>query len=228
MPKHPTPARARPFRLTLVHPCVGRHVGMKKYVRTWKMEPLPPATIAALAPPDVEKRFYDDRLEDIPYDERTDLVAISVETYTARRAYQIASEFRKRGVPVVMGGFHATLCPGEVRQFCESIVIGEAEELFPELIDDYRHGHPKREYRATRRPAMATRPDRSIYAGKKYLPIRLVEFSRGCRFECDFCAIQSFFKSSHSHRSVDHVLREIHEVRVRRPSISATTKKRSA
>ena len=79
--------------------------------------------------------LYDDRLEDIPYDEATDLVAISVETYTARRAYQIASEFRKRGVPVVMGGFHATLCPDEVRQHCESIVIGEAEDTFPELIE---------------------------------------------------------------------------------------------
>lgn len=209
------PAKNRPFRLTLVHPCVGRHAGMKKYVRTWKMEPLPPAAIAALAPPEVEKRFYDDRLEPIPYDEPTDLVAISVETYTARRSYQIASEFRKRGVPVVMGGFHATLCPDEVRQYCESIVIGEAEDTFPELIDDYRHGRPKREYRATSRPAMSVLPDRSVYAGKKYLPIRLAEFARGCRFKCDFCAIQSFFQSTHRHRPVDQVVAEIHDIRRR-------------
>lgn len=211
--KHTSAARSRPFRLTLVHPCVGRPLGMKNYVRTWKMEPLPPATIAALAPADVEKRFYDDRLESIPYDEPCDLVAISVETYTARRAYQIASEYRKRGVPVVMGGFHATLCPDEVRQYCETIVIGEAEDTFPELIDDYRHACPKREYRAASRPVMSVRPDRSIYAGKKYLPIRLVEFARGCRFKCDFCAIQSFFNSTHSHRSIDQVLAEIHEIR---------------
>jgi len=186
---------------------------MTNYVRTWQMEPLPPAAIAALTPADVEKRFYDDRLEPIPYDEPTDLVAISVETYTARRAYQIASEFRRRGVPVVMGGFHATLCPGEVRRFCESIVIGEAEEVFPEVIDDYRHGRPRREYRSRSRPAMTTRPDRSIYAGKKYLPIRLVEFARGCRFKCDFCAIQSFFQSSQNHCTIDQVLAEIHDVR---------------
>ena len=103
------PAPAKPFRLTIIHLCVGRFVGMKRYIRTWKMEPIPAAMIAALTPADVEKRFYDDRLEEIPYDEPTDLVAISVETYTAKRAYQIASEYRLRGVPVVIGGFHATL-----------------------------------------------------------------------------------------------------------------------
>src|SRR5690349_12606145 len=92
-----------PMRLTLIHPCIGRRVG-EKYIRTWQMEPLAPAVLAGLTPSDVEVKFYDDRMELIPYDERTDLVAISVETYTARRAYEIASEYRKRGVPVVMGG----------------------------------------------------------------------------------------------------------------------------
>ena len=96
------------MRLTLIHPCIGRRPG-QRYIRSWQMEPLPPATIAGLTPPDVDVRFYDDRMELIPYDEPTDLVAISVETYTAKRAYQIASEYRRRGVPVVMGGFHPTL-----------------------------------------------------------------------------------------------------------------------
>src|SRR5689334_19284987 len=134
-------ARARrAFRLTIVHPCVGRFPGMKRYIRTWRMEPLPAALIAALAPPDVEKRFYDDRLETIPFDEPTDLVAISVETYTAKRAYQIASEYRRRGVPVVMGGFHAMLCPDEVAEYADSVVVGEAEGVWPEVMDDFRHG----------------------------------------------------------------------------------------
>lgn len=207
---------ARPFRLTIVHPCVGRRRGMKRYIRTWKMEPLPAATIAALAPPDVQKRFYDDRLEAIPYDEATDLVAISVETYTAKRAYQIASEFRRRGVPVVMGGFHATLYPEEVARYCESIVIGEAEELFAELIDDYRHGSPRKVYRQDQRPGLEqVQPDRTIFQGKRYLPIGLVEFSRGCRFQCDFCAIQSFFQATHASRPIDRVIQEVQSVRRR-------------
>ena len=169
--------------------------------------------IAALVPPDVEKSFYDDRLEPIPYDEPTDLVAISVETYTARRSYQIASEYRRRGVPVVMGGFHATLCPEEVMQYCESIVIGEAEELFPEVIDDYRHGRPRKTYQSNSRPELIVDPDRSIFRGKRYLPIRLIEFARGCRFKCDFCAIQSYFDATHNHRPIDRVVKEIGNVR---------------
>ncbi|HSR41370.1 MAG TPA: radical SAM protein [Longimicrobiales bacterium] len=186
---------------------------MKRYIRTWRMAPLPAAAVAAIAPPEIERRFYDDRLEALPYDEPTDLVALSVETYTARRAYQIASEYRRRGVPVVMGGFHATLCPDEVARYAESVVVGEGEEVFPEVIDDYRHGRPRKTYRAERRPPRIATPDRSIFRGKRYLPIGLVEFARGCRFRCDFCAIQSFFSSTQTHRGIDAVLAEIEEVR---------------
>jgi radical SAM superfamily enzyme YgiQ (UPF0313 family) len=204
------------FRLTIIHPCVGRRIGMRGYVRTWKMESIPAATIAALVPPDVEKRFYDDRLEVIPYDEPTDLVAISVETYTARRAYQISSEYRKRGVPVIMGGFHATLCPQEVGKYCESLVIGEAEEILPRVIDDWRHGRGERIYKAEKRPErLLVQPDRSIFRGKRYLPISLVESARGCKFTCEFCAITAAFKASQNRRPVDMVLEEIR--RLRRP-----------
>ena len=110
----------RDFRLTLIHPCVGRWAGDVKYIRSWQMEPLAPAAIAGLTPPGVEVRFYDDRLERIPFDEPTDLVAISIETYTARRAYQVATEYRRRGVKVVLGGFHATLCPDEAALYADA------------------------------------------------------------------------------------------------------------
>jgi len=174
------------------------------------MEPLPAAVLAALLPHDVERRFYDDRMEAISFDEPTDLVLISVETYTAKRAYQIATEYRRRGVPVVMGGFHATLCPNEVIAHCESLVIGEAEGVMAEVIADYRHGRPQHVYRAKDRPRLApATPDRTIFRGKRYLPLTLVEFSRGCRFRCDFCAIQSYYSATHTCRSVDHVLEEI-------------------
>jgi radical SAM superfamily enzyme YgiQ (UPF0313 family) len=115
------------LRLTLIHPCVGRWAGDKRYIRSWQMEPLAPAVLAGLTPVGVDMRFYDDRLEAIPFDEATDVVAISIETYTARRAYQIATEYRQRGVTVVLGGFHATLCPDEASLYADAVIIGEAE-----------------------------------------------------------------------------------------------------
>lgn len=200
------------MRITLIHPCIGRRIG-EPYIRGWQMEPLAPATLASLTPRDVEIKFYDDRMEPIPYDEPTDLVAISVETYTAKRAYQIASEYRRRGIPVVMGGFHATLATDEVRQYAESVVVGEAENLWPRLVSDFRSGRLQRVYRSDARPALdGIRPDRTIFQGKKYLPIGLVEAGRGCHLRCEFCAIQSFFSSTQTRRPAEDIIDEIRQM----------------
>jgi radical SAM superfamily enzyme YgiQ (UPF0313 family) len=197
------------MRLTIIHPCVGRKAGAP-YIRSWQMEPLAPAVLAGLTPPGVEVRFYDDRMEPIPYDAPTDLVAISVETYTARRAYQIASLYRRRGVPVVMGGFHATLVPEEVGEYAESIVVGEAEGLWPQVIEDVGKGRLRRVYRSEQRPPLhGLTLDRSIFAGKRYLPIGLVEAGRGCHFRCEFCAIQSYFGSTQTRRPAEEIVEEI-------------------
>jgi radical SAM superfamily enzyme YgiQ (UPF0313 family) len=203
------------MRLTLVHPCIGRRRG-QPYVRTWQMEPLAPATLAGLTPRDrdTEIRFYDDRTEPIPFDEPTDLVALSVETYTAKRSYQIASEFRRRGVPVVMGGFHPTLVPDEASEYAEAIVIGEAEGVWPRVIEDIKNGRLERVYTQSRRPSLAgLRVDRSIFAGKRYLPVGLVEAGRGCHFRCEFCAIQSYFANTQTRRPIDEILDEVRQVK---------------
>jgi radical SAM superfamily enzyme YgiQ (UPF0313 family) len=181
------------------------------------MESLPAASIAGLTPRDVEVRFYDDRLEAIPFEEPTDLVAISVETYTAKRAYQIASEYRRRRIPVVMGGFHASLRPDEVARYAEAVVIGEAEALWPRVLDDARHGRLEKFYRAEDRPSLEElRPDRSIFRGKRYLPIGLVEAGRGCHFKCEFCAVQSVFDQTQTRRPIDRILEELRPLKDQR------------
>lgn len=204
------------MKLTIVHPCIGRLPG-KDYIRSWQMEPLPAAYLAAMTPSHWERAFYDDRMERIPFDDPTDLVAISVETYTAKRAYQIATEFRRRGVPVVMGGFHATLQPDEVCNYAEAVVCGESEQLFPGVLKDFENGTMKRIYRMTGRSDLAAvRPDRSIFQNKRYLKLGLVEAARGCAFKCDFCAITSFFNATQTRRPVEHVLEEIRGMKASR------------
>src|SRR4051795_734266 len=126
------------MRLTLIYPSVGRKENTP-YVRAWQMQPLSMALLASLVPPDVECRFYDDRVEEIPFDEPTDLVAMSVETFTALRSYKIARQFRARGIPVVMGGYPVPLVPDEAAREADALVIGDAEPIWAELLDDARH-----------------------------------------------------------------------------------------
>lgn len=200
------------MRITLVQPAIGHRVG-ESYIRSWQMEPLPIATLAGLTPDGVELRFHDDRLESIPFDEPTDAVALPVETYTARRAYQIGNRYRQRGIPVILGGFHPTLVPDEAARFADTIVTGEAEAVWPEVVDDLAHGTLKARYHGERTDLSGIAVDRSIFQGKRYLPIGLVETGRGCRFPCEFCAIQTFFERSYRARPTGDVIRELESLR---------------
>lgn len=174
------------------------------------MEPLALAALAGLTPDEHEVVVIDDRIETIPYHRPTDLVALNVETYTARRAYQIAEEYRAQGVTVVMGGFHPTLVPEEAAQHADAVVVGEAETIWPTLLQDYQRGELNRVYHATSGfPLSEIRIDRSVYSGKRYLPIHLVETGRGCFQCCDFCSVTRFFDHQHRRRPVEAVISEI-------------------
>ncbi len=200
------------MNVTFILPAVGRTPGCS-YVKSWQMEPLAIAVLSALTPPHIERRFFDDRMESINYEMPTDLVAISVETFTARRAYQIAARYRAKGVPVVMGGFHPTLVPDDAREHADAIVIGEAEETWPQLLQDFAQGRMLQQYQASRRPSLADNfPDRSIYADKTYQPIALVETARGCKFKCEFCSVTKFYQRSHVQRPVSDVVKEVSEL----------------
>jgi radical SAM superfamily enzyme YgiQ (UPF0313 family) len=204
------------MRVTLVYPSVGRKENTP-YVRAWQMEPLSMALLASLMPADVEVSFYDDRLESIPFDEPTDLVAISVETFTALRAYKIARQFRARGVPVVLGGYHVTLLPDEAQAEADAIVVGDADVVWQQVLDDARRRDLQPRYHGHGRKTLSgVQPRREVFADKKYQAITLVEFARGCNFRCDFCSITAFHRASQSHRPAKEVAAEMEATGSRR------------
>jgi radical SAM superfamily enzyme YgiQ (UPF0313 family) len=182
------------------------------------MEPMVFALLASRTPGDVELAFYDERLETVPLDLNTDLVAMTVETYTARRAYQIAAHYRRRGVPVVMGGYHPTLLADEAARYCDALVIGDAEGVWEQIVADARRGKLARVYRQEGDlPIDGLKPDRRIFHGKRYAPVSLVQYGRGCRLACDFCSIHAFYKRRMVQRPVADVVAELARLPRRRP-----------
>ncbi|MBT8338715.1 MAG: B12-binding domain-containing radical SAM protein [Desulfatitalea sp.] len=202
------------MKVTFIMPSIGKWEGQKGYVKTWLMEPLSIAMLSALTPDHIEKEFFDDRFDEIDFNTKTDLVAITVETYTARRSYEIAKIFRGRGIKVVMGGVHATLNPEEIKDYADVAVLGEAENLWPDLLRDAEKNDLKMVYKNDHRPSLqGIFPDREILKSRKYLDIGLIETGRGCTFKCDFCSIAPFYNFSYNYRPIEDVIHEIKETR---------------
>lgn len=198
------------MHITFIKPNIGRREH-SLYVDEARMEPLMLGVLAGLTPPDVDVVLHDDRMESIPYDNPTDLVAITVETYTARRAYEIADEYRQRGVPVILGGMHVTLLPEECAGHADSLFLGDAETQWGQVLEDLKNGRLKERYDGP--PGVGqiggVLPRRDIFKGKGYLPMALMQYSRGCRFACSFCAVSEYFEKKHYIRRIDEVLAEI-------------------
>jgi radical SAM superfamily enzyme YgiQ (UPF0313 family) len=183
---------------------------MGNYRSTDAVTPLSMAILAARTPDDISVSFYDDKVEVVPEDDSPDLVAISAETFTARRAYELAAGYRKRGVPVVMGGYQPTFLPDECLEHADSVVIGDAEGSWERLLADFQAGTLRRTYEGgNERPLDDFTMDRSIFAGKRYTPVVPVQYGRGCRFSCDFCSIRTFYADSIRARAPQQVAEEI-------------------
>jgi radical SAM superfamily enzyme YgiQ (UPF0313 family) len=197
------------MHVTLIKPNIGR-MARGRYIDEGRMEPLQLGLLAGMCPPDVDVSLFDDRCEAIPYDRPTDLVALTVETFTARRAYEISRAFRHRGVPVVFGGFHPTLATEEAAAHADALVLGDAEAVWSDVLRDARARCLKPVYRAAPGiPQPGAQPRRDLFRGKGYLPITLTQFGRGCIHDCQYCAISAFFAGSYRCRPVAEVVREI-------------------
>jgi radical SAM superfamily enzyme YgiQ (UPF0313 family) len=168
--------------------------------------------VAALSPPGVDVTIRDDLYEDVPFEGAWDLVGLTCMSHQASRAYQIADEFRRRKTPVVMGGFHATLAPDEALRHVDSVVIGEAEKVWPGLLEDAAAGRLRPTYRA---PALSDMvglpvPRYDLLDLKRYkIPNLPAQTTRGCPYGCNYCEVTEVYGARFRNRPVDEVLEEV-------------------
>jgi radical SAM superfamily enzyme YgiQ (UPF0313 family) len=172
--------------------------------------------VAALTPTDWQVTIVDEKVETLDMTLDADLVGISAMTTTVQRGYELAAHFRSRGAKVVMGGMHVSCLPEEALKHCDSVVVGEAEGLWPGFIQDFEQNQLKPLYRHLNGlPALTSmpRPDWELYRPKHYLPVHSVETTRGCPIDCEFCAVTSAFGGKYRNRPQDDVIAELKSLR---------------
>jgi radical SAM superfamily enzyme YgiQ (UPF0313 family)/anti-anti-sigma regulatory factor len=168
-------------------------------------------TLAALTPPDIEVKITDENVEAVDFEEDVDLVGVTGMLMHAPRAYEIAERFRERKIPVVMGGPHASSLPFESKEHADTVVIGEAENVWQGLIEDFKHGCLKPFYRAESFCSMERLPFPRLDLLQKeaYMTVNCVQTTRGCPHQCDFCHVTHFFGKTYRCRPVDEVIEEV-------------------
>ena len=198
-------------RLLLIQP---HHPSNVRLFGKMYMSQLTLPVIAALTPPRFDVRIIDENVEAVDFDQDADLVGISLLTPTAVRGYEIARRFRERGVPVILGGVHPSLCPEEAEKHCDAVVVGEAEGIWPHLLEDFEKGALKSLYKSDGKPDLRNlpRPRRELINEKMYVNVPKVEVSRGCPFDCNFCSTTRFFGRKMRYRPVEDVIAELQEL----------------
>ena len=183
--------------------------------RVWK--PLSLMAVAGLTPPEWEVSIVDENVTAPDYAAmpRPDLVGITAFTSQANRAYEVAAHFRRLGVPVVMGGIHATMCLDEVMERADVVVTGEAESVWPQVLDDVRHGNLKRRYDGGRAELNDVPPARHDLLPTGYA-FGAVQTTRGCPLNCSFCSVTAFNGAHYRQRPIADVVREFRLIREKR------------
>ncbi len=156
-------------------------------------------------------RIIDETVENIDFDIRADMVAITVLTQVAHRAYEIANEFAKRGAKIVMGGFHVYFFPNEAAEHADALVIGEAEGVWEQLLQDFLAGKLKKRYqRDTLHNLVGLRKPRLDLVKKEaYSTPNVMETSRGCPHRCAYCVVTLFWGYRYRFRPIQEVVDEI-------------------
>ncbi|MCX5644585.1 MAG: radical SAM protein [Phycisphaerae bacterium] len=180
--------------------------------RVWK--PLSLMVLAGLTPPEWETSIVDENLGVPDYSAmpRPDLVGITAFTSQANRAYEVAGHFRRLGVPVIMGGIHATMCLDEVLERADSVVTREADGVWPQVLEDARQGRLKRRYDGGFAEMTDVAPARHDLLSRGYT-FGAIQTTRGCPLNCSFCSVTAFNGAHYRQRPIPDVVREFQSIR---------------
>ncbi|GAB6966674.1 radical SAM protein [Komagataeibacter kakiaceti JCM 25156] len=185
--------------------------------RRRQMVPLALPYLAALTPPEWTVTLLDEQLEDIDFDTPVDVVALSAWTLHSPRAYDIAAEFRRRGVKVIMGGPHVFFYADEAAEHCDAVGVGEAEPIWRTMLEDAAAGRLQKIYRAAPLKELNNLPPPryDLLDLKKFGPFRTfaVQSSRGCPFVCDFCSERFYLGGRFRWRPVDQMVSELERIK---------------
>ena len=193
-------------KLVLVNPVNPVRTGLTVN-RSSRFPPIGLGIVAALTPERWDVELGDENWEPFAYRE-ADLVGITAFTASARRAYEIAAAYRERGVPVVMGGIHASMCTQEALHFVDAVVVGEAEMVWPQVVADVEVGQLKRVYRGEWTDLVGLPCPRRDLFHPGYI-FASVQTSRGCPMDCDFCSVTAFNGRRYRRRPPEEVLDEL-------------------
>jgi radical SAM superfamily enzyme YgiQ (UPF0313 family) len=196
------------MKLELIVPATKENLKRRKKVLT---PPLGMATVAALTPPEIDVSLTDENISTVDFEKEVDLVGITALTHTAHRAYQIADSFRTRGVKVIMGGIHPSVMPEEASQHADAIVVGEAEGIWGDVIEDFKANKLRRIYRQNKHPSLVGLPipKRDLYGKGAYYLRNTLWATRGCPYSCSYCSVSTIFGRKHRCRPVDEITNEI-------------------
>jgi len=178
--------------------------------RATKCQPLSLGIIAGLTPQEWKVKIIDENFRQFRYYE-ADLVGITSFTATATRAYELAGIYRAKGIPVVMGGIHATMVPDEAGQYCDSVVMGEAESIWQQVLEDFESGSLKKQYRGTFTDLIHQPLPRRELFHPGYIAAS-IQTSRGCPMDCSFCSVSAFNGRHYRFRPINEVLDELEQV----------------
>lgn len=169
--------------------------------------------LAALTPDDFACEIILETIEDVDFDSDADIVAISSMGHAVIRTLDIAREFKRRGKTVVLGGYMVSLMPEEAGQYCDSVVVGDAEEAWGELLADYARGELKPLYSRKLTEFDPPIPRYELILNKNIGNFLPVQAGRGCPNVCTFCSVYCLYHTQYLKRPVPDVVRDIRRVK---------------